>query len=513
MATSGSPKASFAELGAIAFAAHRALWPMGETDLFFHLKIGDLIRAEHRIPFQNLFSFTHPNQPDPDLAWGFQVLVSWLYQLGGFPAIVLLKVACVMAATALVGRACRKSGFSPPACALAMVLAVLAAEQRIVERPHLLTFVGIGVLLNLLVEKRTWALPLLALVWANFHAGVFFAPLVATLWLVGARLDGEQVSRRDWLYVAGAALATFCTPAGTRLPSYLLWHTGLGATRIIEEFRHADPWDDPWFFTLLTLSAITLLRLGRGAGFRRVLPVAIVALLAWRSVRFAAEFGFVAAPLAACGLDAVAKLLAERTRKLQSVLIAIALVATIALERRGEAFSLALAPDVVPFDAIDFVTKNGLRDRMYEDLDVGCYLLWEGWPKWRVFQDARLPAYPDAFHRSLDETPLEPAAFDALLSRWNVDAALIDYPDVNMRSGSFDPEKWALVYRAEDALVFARRTPEHAALIAAREIPLRIRFKFAGGSWIEPLHAPPPGSTIPPDEWRKRLLDALRSEL
>src|SRR5207249_875483 len=99
---------------------------------------------------------------------------------------------------------------------------------------------------------------------------------------------------------------------------------------------------------------------------------------------------------------------------------------------------------------------------------------------YRVFQDARLPAYPDEFHRALDETPLAPAAFDGLLRRYGVDAALLSDPDINMRAGSFDPDEWALVYRAPDALVFARRTPEHAAVIARHEIPLRVQFRFAG---------------------------------
>src|SRR5689334_3660249 len=116
----------------------------------------------------------------------------------------------------------------------------------------------------------------------------------------------------------------------------------------------------------------------------------------------------------------------------------------ISIERVGQGPpSLGLSPDVVPFGAIDFVTRNGLRERMYSDLDVGCYLLWEGWPRYRVFQDARLPAYPDAFHRALDETPLEPAAFDAFLARHGVETALLADPDINMRAGSFDPERWA----------------------------------------------------------------------
>src|SRR5438128_3624188 len=119
----------------VAFAAHRALAPMGETDLFFHLKLGDEILARGAIPFRNLFSFTYPDAPDPDLAWAFQVLMSLLYRAGGFAAIVLFKVAAVTAAAALVQRTCRRAGAGPLPSAAATALAVCAAGQRIVERP------------------------------------------------------------------------------------------------------------------------------------------------------------------------------------------------------------------------------------------------------------------------------------------------------------------------------------------------------------------------------------------
>ena len=123
-----------------------------------------------------------------------------------------------------------------------------------------------------------------------------------------------------------------------------------------------------------------------------------------------------------------------------------------------------------------------------------------------MFQDARLPAYPDDFHRALDQTPLDPPAFDALLQRYGVDVALLSEPDVNMRAGSFDPAVWALVYRADDALVFVRRG-HHADVIARDEIPLRVRFRWLGGSHVEPLWSPPEG--IAACEWSRRLVRAL----
>jgi len=233
----------------------------------------------------------------------------------------------------------------------------------------------------------------------------------------------------------------------------------------------------------------------------------IVGVLAARSVRFVAEWAFLATPVIALALSRPFDgAFARQARWIEGGVV-VGTLALLVIERAPMPRSIDLDPDAVPLRAIDYVTKSGLRDRLYEDLDVGCYLLWEGWPRYRVFQDARLPAYPHEFHRALDQTPLDPQSFDALLARYGVDAALLSDPDVNMRAGSFDPERWALVYRHDDALVFARRTPEHAAVIARDEIPLRVRFRWLGGTSYEPLWEPHAG--IDACEWSRRLVQAL----
>jgi hypothetical protein len=364
---------------------------MAETDLFFHLKLGDLIVATRHIPFRNLFSFTYPDHPDPDLAWAFQVLVSLVHRAGGFGAIVVVKTLLVVAAVALVGRACRRRGLGALPTALALVVAVEAARPRLVERPHLITFVGLGALAWLLAgiedaPRRWWWIPALALAWAQFHAGVFFCALVPALFAAGAALERTPL---PWRRVAAALVLTvaamFATPAGTRLPHYLLWHTGLGATRIIDEFRHADAWNDPWFFVLVALCLATAV--ARPRRWRQLLPAAATAWLAARSVRFVAEFALVAAPLLADGLDRLLRAHAPRLAASRAAALAVAasLVAVVAVERAVDPAPPRLAADVVPFDAIAFVTRTDLRRRMFHDLDVGCYLAWEGWPRWQVF--------------------------------------------------------------------------------------------------------------------------------
>ena len=45
---------------------------MDETDLFFNLRLGELILGSGRVPTENLLSFTCPHATDINLAWLFQ---------------------------------------------------------------------------------------------------------------------------------------------------------------------------------------------------------------------------------------------------------------------------------------------------------------------------------------------------------------------------------------------------------------------------------------------------------
>jgi len=163
----------------------------------------------------------------------------------------------------------------------------------------------------------------------------------------------------------------------------------------------------------------------------------------------------------------------------------------------------------VPSAAIAFANDNHLRDRMYNDLEVGSYLTWEGWPRHRVFQDPRINGYPAAFHARLRRDDLSRPEWDALLAEYGVTTALVTYPDLNPRAAFFDPERWALVYRAGDALVFVARRPELTALAARAELPVTFAFERATGVEALPLEARPAGSPVPDCEWQRRLGDVF----
>jgi hypothetical protein len=487
--------------------ASLCLVPMAETDLFFRLRTGDEILRTHALPARNLFSFTFPDHPDPDPAWLFDVLVAALYRLGGFPAVVIGKTVVVVAVFAAAYHLCRRSGAGAVPAALALAAAALVMRERLVERPHLFSLAGeVAVLAALVTPRRLWWLVPATALWANLHAGAFLAPLLLLLAGLGALVDsrGRQAEGRLFLVAAACVPALLLTPVGLGIVRYLAFHVGIFAVHPVDEFRPTS-WvsDAPLLLFAVAVGGGALLARPRA---RELLPALGLALLAARSARFGADFALVSAPLLAAGLTRPALRLAGRTA---TALATAGLCALAVLPRVRQRFSLALDERELPLEAIRFVTDNGLRERMYNDFEIGAYLLWEGYPRHRVFVDPRLPAYPLSFHRLLGDPHLDRIAWEAALDGFGVTSALIADAGINHRVSLWDPARWALVYRAHDARVFLRRLPRWQGFIAAHEIPATFTFTVEEGAATVPLTEPPPGSPVPSCEWQRRLGELL----
>jgi len=535
------------------FVAGRCLVPMDETDLFFNLRLGEIVLHDHAVPRTNLLSFTQPDSRDVNLAWLFQIVLALAHRAGGIPGTLLLKTAFVLGTVAVLFRVALRRGAHPAAAALALALSAWAAEPRFVERPHLVTFLGLALTL-LAVERaesgRPRALYVLVpcgLVWANANSCFFLAPLVLALYALGARLDGRPAdARRAGLCAAALVPFIFATPSGVHALVYIANHWRMPWLRPLEEYVPAR-WPDnaPAAFVAAGVIVATILPyLGTLAGFpdpptmvrgeqsspaphargrrwRHLLPVALLGLVGLRRNRFIAEFALLSAPIVARALtDAAAGAAARLTANVRADLRRVATVAVVALlagaaivprvaaaRAGGRVVDIGLDPTLIPATAIAFATDNGLRERMYNDLEVGSYLTWEGWPRYRVFQDPRINGYPPAFHALLKRDDLSRREWDAVLAAFGVTTALVTYPDLNPRAAFFDPERWALVYRAADGLVFVARRPEFAALTARAELP--VTFAFTRASGVEPraLDARPAGSPVTDCEWQRRLGD------
>jgi len=150
------------------------VFPLNDTDFWWHLRTGQLIWERGDVPRSDWFLFSDSDRPWIDLHWGFQLLMTALYSLGGVNLVILVKAAVLAAA---VGIGWFATGRGLPAWLRAgiWIPAVICISGRGYERPEMLSqlFLAVWLWVAFRVEtqpKWIWMLPVVQVVWINCHA-------------------------------------------------------------------------------------------------------------------------------------------------------------------------------------------------------------------------------------------------------------------------------------------------------------------------------------------------------
>ena len=181
--------------------------PMRSMDIWWHLRTGEWIVSECRVPQTDLYTFTVWDRPWIDLHWGFQLLAWGLYSLGSTPLLVLTKAVCLtvtvlvaMEAARIAGRAGRQDCSSTETGVhsagtlpnwlevLCWLPAVVCLSGRSIVRPEMLSILFLAVFLRLCAglerrPKQIFWFPLLILIWVNCHALFVLGGVILAAWL------------------------------------------------------------------------------------------------------------------------------------------------------------------------------------------------------------------------------------------------------------------------------------------------------------------------------------------
>ena len=148
---------------------------------------------------------------------------------------------------------------------------------------------------------------------------------------------------------------------------------------------------------------------------------------------------------------------------------------------------------------------------MYNDLEVGSYLTWQGWPRHRVFQDPRINGYPHDVARRPEARRSVAARVARATRRFGVDTALVTYPGRQPARRAVRSERagrWSTA--TADGLVFVRATPLVRRADRPRRDTARVHVHAApAASARARCTSAPPSPQVTACEWRRRLGDLL----
>ena len=310
-------------------------FPMGDFDVWWHLRAGQLILEQGAVPRTDLFTYTNADRPWIDLYWLFQIGLALAYRAGGASLLVLLKAACGVAIVglSLLGR--RRDARAWPAV-LAWLPAVVLLSGRLCERPELVSLLLLSGFLAVLGgaaerPRLLWLLPVMQLVWVNCHGFFVLGPLLLAAYAAEAiyrRLRPLPADRPRpglgllALVCAATLLACAASPYGlgaARLPLEQwgklgagVYRTSIGELKTIGDFIAQAGINNPYLLGNAVVLGLGLASFGLLARRRQVVPFrALVfvaaAYLGWQATRNSSLFAVVAAFVTMGNLDDLAR--------------------------------------------------------------------------------------------------------------------------------------------------------------------------------------------------------------
>ena len=495
-----------------------------DFDVFWHLRTGQYIVENHKLPDPDPFSYTSTGSsyPGEQVTRRFNLTHEWLsqvamyaaYTLSGFAGLVIVRVLMLMAFCGLAGWVSyRRSGDFPISVAASLAAAGMAFYFA-QSRPYLATFVCLAFTILIPETRRwIWLLPALFLVWANCHSGFVVGWIVC---LAYALSDLRKLA----LPCAAAICASLLNPNGIRVLQVLWFYRSSGIQTTNLEWQRPIFWQ-PGIYSFLLFGTLLVLAIAyrkvRLSDWLLYFSFAAISLIAVRNTVF---MGLIGPILIASYLP--------RRRFLGWAAVAFITAALIVYDVRpamaaGNSFAFRAATWQLPDGAASFIQSHRLAGRLFNNYEDGGYLIWRLWPEHRVFIDGRglsEQAFADYRRVLYDESNGVIAA--QLLDRYQVDLVLVEGFDY--LSGQVypiaanPPAKWGVVYADNKSVLLMRNaapTMDQTVLLRSldaqcdehiRHDPGRPRCAFGLGE----LYAAR-GMTGSAQEWISRYLSLQHS--
>ncbi len=442
----------------------RGLSSAADPDIWWHIRVGQWIVEHHAFPHQGIFSAVGATHPWAAYSWGFEVIMAALNRALGLMGIPLFVIAFDVALVLVIFLVTR---FFSRSFWWAWLLSAVAVWAMDLNRVNVARPVSISILLFTLElalifrsqetrnEKYLYWLPLVFLVWANFHIqfvyglvlpGLFAAVISAERW-VTARWSAEGVADETqalrpamlWAIFAACVAATLVNPYTVGLYRIVFnYMRSTFAYSVILEFQAPSFRQVPHFIQLLLLAA-AFFAMGR----RKLDPYK--AIIAY-SVR---------------PTDPEAGRLALRTRFLHLGPVLAGALFVIALSAADNGFSnralLQVVHDSYPLEAVKFIQERHFPGPLYNNFNWGGFLIGT-LPDYPVSIDGRTDLYGDAYFRQELETLMGRRSDDQVLDRANLVLLPSSVPLCGILQSS---SQFRVVYADNLAKVFVRNPYVH----------------------------------------------------
>lgn len=520
-----------------------SIYPASDPDLYIMLATGRYVAQTGQAPTVDLWSHTAYGQPWQMHEWLGALIFYGLFSVWGISGIIIFKAALLAAAFALALSAMRLKGVSPGAALAVSALALLAVNYGFAERIQIFAFFFLVLIIYWLELWRQKKVPFriffpivlaVLILWANIHITYVFGLFILGLYLLDdawGQLRGREWSGlgRSFLKFAAAFVATGANPYGFyhavwALSYYFRPELQKADAQIYTSILEYQPLLSPGLsrepLVIYGLLWISFSLLGILLGWRRLkISFAVLWLLftywAVGYVRFLWMQVFITIIGVGWHWQGAVDHLIVKSRIWNSKfrmpgnaifvgLVVLILAGAGLYQRSGkhlwQRVELGWRPRMQSERGAEFLKANLGGGKLFNDFDIGGYLLWKQIP---VFVDGRIAPYFGTEvlndHHRIYQGNL------ALLDHYGIDWLMLPYAKTS-QTDFFDrfnrvivaSGRWVLVYWDDACLIYVRDDPRYQGVID------RHRYRY--------VNPAAPDLSLPPEKFLGELNRKLAEE-
>jgi len=484
-----------------------------DLDIWLHLKTGEQIMLNREVPLTDPFSFSKPNAPWINHEWLFQLLSFGIYNRLGFDGLIAMQSIVFIAIFLIISAmGIRNRNFLFVSTMLFILL--LNSSYRFTIRPDMFSVLFLVIFIFILKEKRRflWLLPFLQIIWTNFHGFFFLGPILIFIFAL------TEKNKRLWLIFLTSLSATIVNPQlikGAIYPisTLLSLFKDNFTVDFIQELKRPLTFKtlfnvkDWFFYKALIIISIFSFRFNQKkfnltwfslwfifllfslAAIRNIIYFAIIATIAiFYNVnkRFSYDGNF--------SNEKISKNKYYFVGRFSLIFIfSFCMIKNATLNMKGSYYDFekysfksclwGISSKNFPKKAADFILKEKLPPRLFNDFNSGSYLINRTFPLRKVFIDGRTEFYGDKFLKRYKEAAKgKHKAIEEIVNTYRLEGFLLTMAmsnfDEKLARYLFENPKWKAVYFDESAIIFLKDTDSNQTIID--------RFYIDFKSWTAP---------------------------
>ncbi len=336
-------------------------------------------------------------------------------------------------------------------------------------------------------------LPVIQIFWSNTHIYFALGPGILFLFLIDRWVHekDKKLIKKIGLIFLITSFATLVNPnfiKGALLPFNILKNYGYTIVENQSIFFLKDYGillGNIRFFeislVILIISFVIAIRGGARKITFEILAAVIFSILGIKMIRNLGIYSLVFVPIVALNLSywQPPKWLNKKFTKTAGYIIFTILIMFLAISTvNNNYYRWIKSPKkfglIIPAGAesgVKFVKENGIMGPVFNNFDIGSFLIWKMYPEEKVFIDGRPEAYTVEFFEKIYKPMQEnPALWDKYSEQYGINYIFWNHHDITPWSQKFlnyisQNQNWPLVYADNSVVIFLKRTPGNEEII------------------------------------------------